>query len=201
MFKTLRAALAALLLAFLVLPNARASDQDVKSFVAGVAQDAITAINAHQGDSVGLKTAFHDLLLAKFDMQAMGRFALGRYARQLTPDQQARYNTALVNYVAMAYSMNLANVRDAHVNVTTIRPQAEGWMVDTVLGDGSSAPLRVSWAVSRDGSTGSYRITDVTVEGVSMSFTYRQQFTSLISNGGKNGIENLIRLLEKKAAQ
>ena len=41
-----------------------------------------------------------------------------------------------------------------------------------------------------------WKIYDIVVEGVSLALTYRSQFTEAAQGGG---IENLIRLLEKKA--
>ena len=46
----------------------------------------------------------------------------------------------------------------------------------------SGPPIRVEWKVAD--KSGDAKLTDVIVEGVSMAFTQRQQFESVIQNNG-----------------
>jgi phospholipid transport system substrate-binding protein len=56
-------------------------------------------------------------------------------------------------------------------------------------------PIAVNWRVS--GTPGHYRITDVVVDGVSMVITQRQEFASVIEDGG-GSITTLITQLREK---
>ena len=57
------------------------------------------------------------------------------------------------------------------------------------------SPAKVDWRVSND--TGSPKITEVIVDGISMSLTHRQEFASLIERSG-GGVGGLIAQLKAK---
>ena len=58
--------------------------------------------------------------------------------------------------------------------------------------------VRVDWRVRRTG--GAYRIVDVTVEGVSLAITQRDEFAAVIrSNGGQ--VEGLLSALREETSQ
>ncbi len=58
-------------------------------------------------------------------------------------------------------------------------------------------PIRVDWRVRREG--GGFKVVDVLVEGISMLFTHRGGFASVIQNAGGR-LEGLLAALRKRTA-
>ncbi|MDP6786754.1 MAG: ABC transporter substrate-binding protein [Rhodospirillales bacterium] len=58
------------------------------------------------------------------------------------------------------------------------------------------APLRADWRLTnRDGT---FRILDLSMEGISMALTLRQEFSSVLRR--KGGVDGLIAILREKTA-
>jgi phospholipid transport system substrate-binding protein len=77
------------------------------------------------------------------------------------------------------------------------RPEGPGSTIvnTTVMQRGAQTPAKVDWRVSTE--TGSPKITEVIVDGISMSLTHRQEFSSLIERSG-GGVSGLIAQLRAK---
>jgi len=72
------------------------------------------------------------------------------------------------------------------------------WIVNSQLNQTNGQPTRIDWEVHDNGQ--GLRITDVKVEGVSLSMTMRSDFNSYIqSNSGD--VEPLVKALEARAAR
>jgi phospholipid transport system substrate-binding protein len=57
-------------------------------------------------------------------------------------------------------------------------------------------PVRVDWIVRKDG--GGFRIADVSVEGVSMVLTQKQEFAAVIERSGGGGVTALNKAIQDK---
>jgi phospholipid transport system substrate-binding protein len=78
------------------------------------------------------------------------------------------------------------------------RSDGEGVIVSTdIISPGRPTPLRIDWRLVRD--NGSYKISDVIVEGVSMAVTQRSEFAAVVQrNGGQ--IRDLLALMREKTS-
>ena len=83
--------------------------------------------------------------------------------------------------------------------IRSSRSDGDGIIVSTdVFSPGSTSPLRIDWRLVTD--NGVYKISDVIVEGVSMSVTQRSEFASVIQrNGGQ--LRGVIGLMREKTAR
>ena len=178
--------------------------------VAGVALPAFAADHATQLvqstaqqviDIVKTKTgadrqaAILQVLQSKFDLPAMGRFALGTHWNQATEDQRTRFLKAVATAEARAYSERFGQYGGQTLTIGKVTPRANGvTIVESRLNQTSGQPIKLEWEVRND------RITDVKVEGVSMVMTRRSDFNSYIQNhGGK--VDALVQELEARAAR
>ncbi len=166
---------------------------DPVQLVQGTAQQVIDIVKAKTG--ADRQAAILQVLQTKFDLPAMGRFALGTHWNQATEDQRARFLKAVATAEARAYSERFGQYGGQTLTIGKVTPRANGVsIVDSRLSQTSGQPIKLEWEVRND------RITDVKVEGVSMVMTRRSDFNSYIQNhGGK--VDALVQELEARAAR
>jgi phospholipid transport system substrate-binding protein len=139
---------------------------------------------------------FRELLREDFDVPGIARFVLGRYWNLATEEQRAEFVRLFEEYVALAYSTRLAEYAGETFKVMGSRPDADGAIVQSqIVRPAGQAPIKVDWRLT--GRNGVYKISDVSVDGISMAVTQRSEFASVIQhNGGQ--VEGLIAMLRQK---
>ena len=152
-----------------------------------------------QGSTPSQRVArFRELLREDFDVPGIARFVLGRYWNIATEQQRAEYVKLFEDYIALAYSTRLAEYTGEKFKVTGSRPEGDGAIVSSqIVRPGGAAPVKVDWRLT--GRNGVYKISDVSVDGISMAVTQRSEFASVIQhNGGQ--VQGLIAMLREKTA-
>jgi phospholipid transport system substrate-binding protein len=141
---------------------------------------------------------FHELFREDFDVPGIARFVLGRYWKTATPEQQQEFVKLFEDYIALVYSNQLAAYSGETLRVTGSRTSAEEAIVASeIIRPSGSPPVKVDWHLTD--RNGAYKISDVTVDGISMAVTQRSEFASVIQrNGGQ--VANLIAQLREKTA-
>lgn len=134
------------------------------------------------------EASFRELLRQGFDLDFIGRFVVGRYAAGFTAEQSTEYQILFADYVLKTYSRRFGGYTGETLKVVGARAAGEqDTVVTTRIDRPSGPPINCDWRV-RAYAGGQYRIIDVTVEGVSMALTQRQEFASLMSNGGPEAL-------------
>lgn len=143
------------------------------------------------------ESRFGALLDQDFDFQAIARFVLGRYWLTATDDQKQQFAKVFRDYVVLAYANRFNEFSGASFKVTGQHAESETTqLVSTqVQRRDGGAPAHVDWRV-RKGADG-YKITEVIVDGISMSLTHRQEFASIIERNGGN-VGDLISQLRQR---
>jgi len=180
--------------AFCALP---ASAADPAKLIETVAGEVIDIIKTKTG--ADRQNAIKKVLQTNFDMNAMGRSALGTHWNQTTEAQRTRFLSAVETAEARAYSERFGQYAGQTLTVgkVTTRPNGVS-IVDSRLNQSTGQPIKLEWEV-RNGPQGPV-VTDVKVEGVSMVMTRRSDFNSYIQNNGGT-VEPLIKELEARAAR
>jgi phospholipid transport system substrate-binding protein len=182
------------------LPGAARAANDPASFVADLGARAVVVLTsaASQADR---ERQFRALFDEGFDVPEISRFVLGPYWRTATEAQRAEFTKLFESYVVHAYSVRFNAYAGQQLKVGSARPEGDNASLvqsQIALPNGGQPPVRVDWRVS--GRGGAYKISDVTVEGVSMALTQRQEFASVIQRGGGQ-LEALLKLLREKTGQ
>lgn len=141
---------------------------------------------------------FRELLREDFDVPGIARFVLGRYWNTATEEQREEFVKLFEQYIAQAYATRLAEYAGETFKVTGSRSDGDGAIVySQILRPAGSAPIKVEWRLT--GRNGSYKISDVAVDGISMAVTQRSEFASVIQhNGGQ--LQGLIAMMREKTA-
>jgi phospholipid transport system substrate-binding protein len=139
---------------------------------------------------------FHELFRADFDVPGIARFVLGRYWKTATPEQQEEFVKLFEDYIALVYSSQLAAYSGETLKVTGSRPEPEGAVVASeIIRPTGTPPVKVDWHLTE--RNGTYKIKDVSVDGISMAVTQRSEFAAVIQrNGGQ--VQGLITQLREK---
>lgn len=197
-----RLAAGLLLLAGLALGNAtagRAAEAD--GFIRKVGAETLEALDRSLAAD-RREDLVRELLQKHLDLTTVSRFCLGRYRGQLTEAQAKEYDPLFVEYLVKVYAGLLAQYDGQTMSVhdgTSRESEPSGTqIVLSQINRKAGPPIRVEWKVADKG--GQPKVTDVIIEGVSMAFTQRQQFESVIqSNGGK--VEALFPALRKQISR
>lgn len=154
------------------------------AFVKSTAEKGIEFITRPNTTQAQKKQEFRKLLDAHFDLDTIGRFALGSNWNRATKQEQAEYMRLFKQMVVNVYSDRFGEYKGQKFEARTFRPignndtLVSSYLVPT---DGGQE-VQVDWRVRH--SNGRYKVVDVMVAGVSMSVTQRSDFNSVIQRGG-----------------
>jgi phospholipid transport system substrate-binding protein len=195
LFAGLTAACLALAAGLTVLP-ASAAIAAADDFVRKVGGETLDALKEPGLTAEKRQSLVRNLLTNYLDLDAVGRFCLGRYSRSLNDGQKKEYTRLFEDYLVKVYAQLLSQYNGETMTVRDGARQAgSDTLVDSQINRQDGPPIRVEWKLhEKDGKP---MLTDVIVEGVSMAFTQRQQFESVIqNNGGK--IDALFSAMKKQ---
>ncbi len=139
---------------------------------------------------------FSKLLERSLDIPVIARFALGRYWNKSSVEQRKDYLRAFTGFVVKTYAVRLGGIDVDRLDVLgTDRVGKKDVLVRCRVSFADKKPVRTNWRMRE--SAGTFRILDLSVEGISMAMTLRHEFASVV---GRQGIASLIDLLKKRAA-
>lgn len=166
--------------------NAPAQDKvndGAKNFISSMGDRGINFLGNQSMSIESKKAEFRSLLNESFDMNTIGRFALGTYWKAATPAQQQEYLKLFNNMIVKVYSKRFSDYKGQKFTVKSSRKENEkDYIVTSFIVPVDGPQVQVDWRVRN--RNGSYRVVDIIVEGVSMSQTQRADFASVISRGG-----------------
>ncbi len=168
-------------------------------FVDALGKDAVAVMATHGLNKSQRVERFRTMLRANFDIPTIARFVLGRYWNVATPEQQQEYFQLFEEMVVRTYADRFDSYSGETFHITSSRPEGEhDAFVVSEIHRPNGPPVHVEWRVrERDRRLG---IIDVVVEGVSMSVTQRQEFSSVIQSKGGDIAAFLKAIHEKNAA-
>ena len=172
-----------------------AAAADPTALISNLGREALAVLGKGTNESQRV-ARFRELLREDFDVPGIARFVLGRYWNTATEEQRAEFVKLFENYVAAAYATRLAEYAGEQFKVTGSRPDGGGAIVSSqILRPAGSAPIKVDWRLT--GRNGNYKISDVSVDGISMAVTQRSEFASVIQHSGGQ-LQGLIAMLREK---
>jgi phospholipid transport system substrate-binding protein len=132
---------------------------------------------------------------AKVPVDIVSRYALGIHSRRATPSQRTEYQKLFGDTVFPGLTKQILQYRDAAYTIVDNRPlQANDRLVTANVTAGKGNVLKIGWRIRIDGCTAT--ATDMIVDGVSLMVMKRQEFASVISAEGMDG---LLRKMRSKA--
>ncbi|MDF7673829.1 ABC transporter substrate-binding protein [Acetobacteraceae bacterium ESL0709] len=136
------------------------------------------------------------LLKKNVDIEAIGRYCLGRYWRVATPSQRERYLKLFDQVLLYAITMQVGNYQNVSLKITGNVPSPAGEKVDILISRPKQPDVTMTVVVEGPPS----RVIDLYGEGASMRLTQRSDYTAYLSRHGDD-VEALIKALEQQVAQ
>lgn len=177
-----------------LLISVKATQDGAKQFIAKMSSDGIGFLGKEGLSQKQKEAEFKKLLQKSFDMNTIGRFALGTYWNGASAAQRAEYQKLFNDMIVRVYSARFNEYNGQTIEVGSVREDGNDMVVTSHIVPKSGPKVRVDWRVRNRGQ--GYKIVDVIVEGVSMAMTQRSDFSSVIQRGGGN-IQVLIDHLKK----
>src|SRR3954468_11967080 len=133
-----------------------------------------------------------------FDINGIGLFALGSYRRIATPAEQQEFFRLYPEFTVRAFHARLNNYSGAPFRVTGQRVLGNETVVSSEILPASGGRVQVDWHLTDNG--GQYRVSDVTIGGMSMKVALRDLFASWIeTNGGR--VNALLAVMRQQIAR
>ena len=190
-------ALAVLVLAFAaIIPasGARADDAaEARAIVQNIADRGLDIVK--NPDKAERYRAFLELFKTKFDTEAIGRFVLGQYRRNIDPQQFERFSEVFQELVARTYTTQLGQYAGEQFKVQEARADGKRWIVESRVVPPGRSGIKLDWILGR--SKGSLKVLDVRVDNLSMALTQRDEFASVLQQNAGD-IDRLIAFMQEK---
>ena len=143
------------------------------------------------------KIELKNLFQKYVDIPIIARAVLGKSWRQANSDQRKRFISVFKLYVSNKYGRQFSEFKGTKLEITKSRDTLTkaGVLVSSIVMVPGNPSLKVVWQVS-DGS-GSLKLVDLRVEGISMLSTERQEFRSKLKKF-EGSIDDLIQAISNE---
>ena len=181
----------ALLTLFLFAAQARGS-LDPVDFVDGLGNAVIDTLAAPDLAPFERRTRLRAILKENVDLDGMARRALGRYWRSATSDQRAAFLALFEELMVRIYGRHLVDYADARFDLTGLRREGpRAVLVHSRIVPRWGRALSVDWRVQpmADG----WSVSEVVIEGLSMTVMLRSNFAPQLDRGGMEGLIESLR--------
>ncbi|NBS02529.1 MAG: ABC transporter substrate-binding protein [Rhizobiales bacterium] len=191
---TVRNTIAFLLLSLFVGAAAPAYAAGPEDLVKSMASEVTASVRSLPPGSNGVNPKLTAIierdLVPRFDFTRISQIAMGRNWMKASQAEQRQITSEFSHLLIRTYSNAINNLRDLDVVVRSTRSNVRTQMV------GRGSPSSIDYSLSN--ATGSWKVYDVQVEGISLVAAYRDEFTGLVSSDGVAGV---IAALKKKNAK
>ena len=131
------------------------------------------------------------------DIKGIGFYTLGKYRKEITPDQKNQYSILFESYFLKSFSSRLAEYSNPKINVTSKERKNENYtIVSSILVATNDRPeVKIDWRIYTK-NPDKPLIRDLIIEGLSLARTQKEEFSSIIKSNNNN-ISALFQSLEK----
>jgi phospholipid transport system substrate-binding protein len=178
--------------------SVRAQSTDKATAFVKSTGDRLVAVVNGPGSAVSKRAAMTQILNTDVDVDGIGRFCLGRFWRQATPDQQKRYLALFHEVLVTNITAKLGEYQGVTFTMGRGRSQDEEAVVSTTVVRPNNPPTAVDWIISNPASDP--RIIDVVAEGTSLRLTQRQDYESYLTHNNNN-VDALIAAMQNQVSQ
>ena len=190
------AAVVALVAAFVAAPSGAAERpglDESRAFVEKLADDAVRTWAMHESDEAARQEAMDALIRSAFDVDFITRAVLGRYWRELDPEEKSGFRKLFPEFVVHVYLPHIAKYSRDQLRVVGARPRGKrDVIVRSELRTDEGEWVEGDWRL-RSSPGGGIRIIDLAVAGVSLLLVQRQEFEAVIRRSGFTSLVEQLR--------
>jgi len=136
--------------------------------------------------------AFRKLVSDVFDVRAIGGLLLGHNKDKLDERQLADYQSIVANYIVPIYAARIGQICDTQPSVVSVSQGNGGMIVRTAFMTRIDVPpTYVDWLVAQQPDN-SWRVLDISVNGVSIAHSKIDEFSAVIAQRGPDAFLELL---------
>jgi phospholipid transport system substrate-binding protein len=178
--------------------SARAQTADkAAAFVKSTGDSLVGVVNG-PGSTNTKRTQMTQIIDADVDVDGIGRFCLGRFWKQASPEQQKQYLALFHEVLVTNITAKLGEYQGVTFTMGRSRSQDEDAVVSTTVVRPNNGPTAVDWVISDP--AGKPKIIDVVAEGTSLRLTQRQDYASYLTHNN-GSIDALIAAMKTQVSQ
>ena len=160
----------------LVTPRFAAAGGDPTDFIVILGNQGLEVIRSSA--TLDQKaTYFHQVLRQDFDLSDISRFVLGPYWRVASKAQRREFRALFEDYLVRFYGQRFAQYGGESLRVNGSRTDPAGVIVTSQIIRSQGPPIKVDWQLVV--SDGRYKISDISIDGVSMALVQRSEFAAI----------------------
>ena len=176
-----------------------ASNQDPMTVVKDTIGQVLIILKnpEYRGASEAKRQKLRDAVEGHFDWNEMSRSALGYHWRNLSGADREKFCELFKRFMEASYIGKIESYSGQQINYVHVTPDGPGYStVYTTIVQTSGDPIKVNYTMRQEG--GDCKVSDVTIDGISIVANYRNQFNRVINN---RGLPALLDDLKRKQAQ
>ena len=179
------------------VPISLAATNDPSSFISDLGGRALASMP--NGNTAAVRQGlFRQLFRQYFDVEACARAALGPYWLKATAQQRQEFVELYADYVAIGYSTAFTALGGESFKIVGNRPNKEGVIVTSRIEIHGAAPITLDWQLNS--TNHGYKVTDVTVDGISMASRQHSELISVLQRNGGQMSALLVAMRDKNAS-
>jgi len=188
-----------LIVGALLIASAAAQQVAPDVLMKNVTNDVLNIVSKDQdiqnGNTAKAIALVEAKVLPDFDFQRMTALAMGKEWRKATPDQQSALTSEFRTLLVRTYSRALTSYRNQTIEFkpTKMAGDETDVTVRTEIKQPGTKSVSIDYAMEKADST--WKVYDITVSGISLVMSFRDQFGQEVLNGG---IDGLIKTLHTK---
>ncbi len=169
------------------------------NFIQTTGQDLVAAINDTRSDLAARRLHVAAVLRKAVDIEGVGRFIMGRWWRQATPQEQADYVKLFEETLIRNLSARFGEYQGVRFSLGRSQQRTEDdVLVNTIIERPNSAPFALDWRVGEIG--GQPKVVDVIAEGTSLRLTQRSEYSAVIQRNN-GSITALLAAMKQQIQQ
>ncbi len=188
-----------LLFVFAFSGTTAATAEDAQSVIRNAADTLLTKIaeggDALKKDPARLNALVNESVIPYFDFKRMSQWVLGGHWKEASEEQQQQFIDRFKGLLVNTYATALLEYTDQDIEYLPAEGNPGDWktVITTRLTKGGTVTTSISYKMHNKDE--SWKVYDVTVDGVSLIKTYRSSFDSKVK---ESGIEGLLTSLAAK---
>jgi phospholipid transport system substrate-binding protein len=155
------------------------------AFIQTTGEELVAAINASNLSVAQRRDRVAQVLRRAVDVEGVGRFILGRWWRNATPEQQQEYLQLFEQVLIRNLSARFGEYQGVRFSLGRTQARTEeDALVSTIVERPGNPAFGLDWRVAEVG--GQPKVVDVIAEGTSLRLTTRSEYSSVVTRNGGN---------------
>ncbi len=156
--------------------------------------EVLLVLRNSNSDTDGKLDRLQEITDRRFNFPRMSKLVLGRNRRKLSDEQQVEFEREFRRHLTATYGQRIESFAGEEIEIGAARLERNGEVtVKTKLVGGSADGILIDYRLRE--REGSWQITDVIIEGVSLVQNFRAQIQEIVSS---KGADQLIVVLREK---